>query len=98
MDPTSRAGGPSSGVGSAASNAAPSPDKILKEVMHKITQIVVRARIPAHVEVRGRQEEVLRVGEATRMTAGSGSLLTFLLAHRLSAWNQLEKNSHMNKW
>jgi hypothetical protein len=37
---------------SSASAAAPSADKILREVMHKITQIVVRARIPAHADVR----------------------------------------------
>lgn len=36
---------------SASSAAAPSADKILREVMHKITQIVVRARIPAHADV-----------------------------------------------
>ena len=53
--------GAGGGVGGAAASAAsgaasgaksgPSADKILKEVMHKLTQIVVRARIPAHADV-----------------------------------------------
>ena len=42
------------GSSSAASAAPPPPtsDKIIKEVMHKITQIVVRARLPSHLDVR----------------------------------------------
>lgn len=36
-----------------SANAAPTADKILKECMHKITQIVVRARIPSLAEVSG---------------------------------------------
>jgi len=39
--------------GSSGGNAAPqySTERLLKEVMHKITQIIVRARIPAHAEL-----------------------------------------------